>query len=40
MTPYNHFSLLRTVEDLFGVAHLGYAESPNPGAFGRDVFAG
>jgi hypothetical protein len=24
-TPYNHFSLLRTAEDLFHVPHLGYA---------------
>lgn len=24
-TPYNHYSLLRTVEDIFGLAHLGYA---------------
>jgi hypothetical protein len=23
--PYNHFSLLRTIEDLFGLKHLGYA---------------
>jgi phosphatidylinositol-3-phosphatase len=23
--PHNHFSLLRTIEDLFGVGHLGYA---------------
>jgi phosphatidylinositol-3-phosphatase len=23
--PYNHFSLLRTIEDLFSVKHLGYA---------------
>jgi hypothetical protein len=38
-TPYNHFSFLRTVEDAFGLAHLGYAGSPNPGAFGRDVLA-
>jgi hypothetical protein len=37
-TPYNHFSLLRSVEDLFGLDHLGYAESPDPGAFGRDVY--
>jgi hypothetical protein len=36
-TPYNHFSLLRTVEDLFGLGHLGSAESPNPGSFGTDV---
>jgi phosphatidylinositol-3-phosphatase len=26
--PYNHFSLLRTIEDLFGLAHLGYAGLP------------
>lgn len=37
-TPYNHFSLLRTVEDIFGLPHLGYAESPNPVTFGTDVF--
>ncbi|MEA3201853.1 MAG: hypothetical protein QOE90_3281 [Thermoplasmata archaeon] len=24
-TPYNHYSLLRTLEDDFGLAHLGYA---------------
>jgi hypothetical protein len=24
--PFNHFSLLRTIEDLFGVQHLGYAQ--------------
>ncbi|MEA2426055.1 MAG: phosphatidylinositol-3-phosphatase [Thermoleophilaceae bacterium] len=24
-TPYNHYSLLRGVEDLFGLPHLGYA---------------
>ena len=24
-TPYNHYSLLRTAEDLFGLDHLGYA---------------
>jgi hypothetical protein len=35
---YNHYSLLRSIEDLFGLEHLGYAESPNPGAFGSDVF--
>ena len=36
-TPYNHFSFLRTVEDAFGLGHLGYAGSPDPGAFGPDV---
>ena len=24
-TPYNHYSFLRTTEDIFGVPHLGYA---------------
>jgi len=23
--PYNHFSLLRTIEDTFGLSHLGFA---------------
>jgi hypothetical protein len=35
-TPYNHYSLLRTVEDLFGLGHLGYAARST--AFGSDVF--
>jgi len=26
--PFNHFSLLRTIEDLFGLKHLGYAALP------------
>jgi hypothetical protein len=39
-TPYNHFSFLRTVEDFFGLGHLGYAGSPNPGSFGNDVLSG
>jgi hypothetical protein len=38
--PYNHFSFLRTVEGLFGLPFLGYAGSPDPGSFGRDVFTG
>jgi hypothetical protein len=37
-TAYNHFSTLRTVETLFELPFLGYAGSPNPGAFGTDVF--
>ncbi len=24
-TPYNHYWMLRTIEDLFGLSHLGYA---------------
>jgi hypothetical protein len=38
--PYNHFSLLRTVEGLFGLPYLGYANTPDPGSFGTDVFTG
>ncbi len=35
---YNHYSMLRTVEDIFGVAHLGYAGEPDLQPFGADVF--
>jgi len=37
---YDHFSALRTIEGLFGLPYLGYASSPDPGSFGRDVFTG
>jgi hypothetical protein len=36
--PYNHYSLLRTVEDIFGLGHLGYAAEPDLKSFGGDVF--
>jgi phosphatidylinositol-3-phosphatase len=36
--PYNHYSLLRTVEDIFGLTHLGYAAEPDLQSFGGDVF--
>jgi phosphatidylinositol-3-phosphatase len=36
--PYNHYSLLRSVEDLFGLDHLGYAGQKGLRSFGRDVF--
>jgi phosphatidylinositol-3-phosphatase len=35
---YNHYSLLRSIEDRFGLAHLGYAGAPGLRAFGDDVF--
>jgi hypothetical protein len=45
---YNHYSWLRTMEDLFDVApyapgldgegHIGYADQPGLAPFGRDVF--
>jgi hypothetical protein len=36
--PYNHYSLLRSVEDLFGLEPLGYAGRST--GFGADVFNG
>ena len=36
--PYNHYSLLRSIEDAFGLAHLGYAAAPGLRSFGTDVF--
>lgn len=38
--PYNHISLLRTIEDLFGLKHLGYAGASGVSSFGASVFAG
>lgn len=35
---YNHYALLRTVEDIFGLSHLGYAGDIGLRAFGPDVF--
>ncbi len=26
--PYNHYSMLRSIEDIFGLGHLGYAAQP------------
>lgn len=37
-TPYNHYSLLRTIEDLFGLDHLGFAGQADTNSFGADVF--
>ncbi len=36
--PYNHYTMLRSVEDLFGLPHLGYAQLPGETSFGSDVF--
>ncbi len=38
LTPYNHYGLLRTVEDSFGLSHLGYAGVDGLAPFGADVF--
>jgi phosphatidylinositol-3-phosphatase len=37
-TAYNHYALLRSIEDLFGVGHLGYASAAGVRSFGHDVF--
>ncbi|MDQ6738774.1 MAG: alkaline phosphatase family protein [Gemmatimonadota bacterium] len=37
--PYNHYSMLRSVEDIFGLAHLGYAGSEGLTPFGSDVYS-
>jgi hypothetical protein len=37
-TPYNHYTMLRSIEDIFRLSHLGYAQLPNEVSFGSDVF--
>ncbi len=37
-TDYNHYSLLRSVEDLFGLQYLGYAGLSGQAGFGSDVY--
>jgi hypothetical protein len=37
-TAYNHYSYLRSMEDLFGLSHLGYAARAGLVPFGPDVY--
>ncbi|HEV7523487.1 MAG TPA: alkaline phosphatase family protein [Acidimicrobiia bacterium] len=37
-TPYNHYALLCSIEDMFGLGHLGYAGAPGLRCFGNDVY--
>jgi phosphatidylinositol-3-phosphatase len=37
--PYNHFSMLRSMEDVFGLGHLGYAARKGLRPFGGDVYS-
>jgi hypothetical protein len=37
-TPYNHYALLCSLEDIFGLRHLGFAGAPGLRCFGRDVY--
>jgi hypothetical protein len=36
--PYNHYSLLRTIEDIFIQSHLGYAGQAGLQSMGSDIF--
>lgn len=36
--PYNHYSLLRSIEDFFDLKHIGYAAQKGLKSFGPDVF--
>jgi hypothetical protein len=36
--PYSHYSLLRSLEELFGLPYLGYAGQPGLASFGTDVY--
>jgi hypothetical protein len=38
--PYNHFSMLRSIEDIFGLHHLGDAKMPQVHSFGSDIYTG
>ncbi len=37
-TPYNHYSLLASLEEIFGLPHLGYARTAGLDRFGLDVY--
>jgi len=36
--PYNHYSMLKSLEDIFGLRPLGYAAQPALASFGPDVY--
>jgi phospholipase C len=36
--PYNHYSLLRSIEDIFALPYLGFAGQPGLQPFGADVY--
>lgn len=37
-TPYNHYTTLGSIENLFGLSHLGYAGLAGATYFGADIF--
>ncbi len=38
MNSYNHYAALRSIEDDFGLSHLGFAADPAVTPFGTDIF--
>jgi phosphatidylinositol-3-phosphatase len=36
--PYNHYSMLRSIEDVFGLPYLGYAGMRGLAGFGADIY--
>ena len=37
-TPYNHYSLLASLEDIFALPYLGYAQTTGLNKFGLDIY--
>jgi len=37
-TPYNHYSLLCSIENIWSLSHLGFAGAPGLNCFGKDVY--
>jgi hypothetical protein len=37
--PYNHYSLLRSIEDIWGLEHLGFAAADGLAPFGADIYS-
>jgi phosphatidylinositol-3-phosphatase len=37
-TPYDHYTMLGSVENIFGLSHLGYAGLPHSAYFGTDIY--
>jgi hypothetical protein len=37
--PYNHYSMLKSIEDIFGLSHLGYAGQAGLQSLGTDVLS-
>lgn len=38
MMPYNHYATLRTIEDVFGIPHIGYSQASGLNDYSTDVF--